>query len=131
MSDYDLDAWPDTLRELADIIGPETALRLAYHYGGLERVYIPREPTANHPWTQILSPTQWQKVVHAWGGQRIDLPRGTYIQVAKRQIIALAEQGVSHRQISLRVRISERHVRRVLQGLRFEAVDPRQTKLPF
>lgn len=130
-TEHDFDAWPDTLRELASLIGPETTLRLASRFGGLERVYVPKEATDNHPWTQVLSPVQWQKVITAWGGQRIDLPRGTYVTLAKRQILALAEQGIPHRQIAQRVHTTERHVRRVLQGLHITAVDPRQTKLPF
>lgn len=132
MNDHDWDAWPDLLRELAGLIGPETALRLANACGGLERQYVPRDADADHPWSKVLSPEQWQRVVAAWGGQRVDLPRGTFIRLAKREIMALAEQGVPHRQIAQRVRTTERHVRRVLQGLNFRRpADPRQTTLPF
>lgn len=129
MADYDFEAWPDVLQELAKIIGPESTLRLARECGGLERTYIPHEPTADHPWAKVLSAEHWSKVVEAFGGQRVDLPLGTFVRILKRDIMALAEQGVPHRQIAIRLRTTERHVRRVLQGLNIRREDPRQGKL--
>jgi hypothetical protein len=128
--DDDLSMWPDQLRELAQLIGRERTLDLADACGGLDKVYIPREPSTSHMWAHVLTPDEWQKVVSAYGGERIDLPRGVFIHVRKLDIMALAEQGVSHRQIALKCRVTERHVRRVLEGLAISQVDDqRQGKL--
>lgn len=126
---HDLEAWPNVLQELAELIGPEATLELARRCGGLERVYIPHEPTLEHAWAKALTPEHWAAVVRALGGQRVDLPLGTYVRLLKRDILTLAEQGIPHRQIAQRLQTTERHVRRVLQGLQIRVTDPRQTSL--
>lgn len=130
------DAWgTETLRRLAELIGRELTLKLVYECGGIG-IYIPREPRASHAWARSIGPEAWAKVVAAFGGDRIDLPVGRYMyRLAKQEIIELAEQGISHREIASRVRTSERYVRRVLHDLDIPKpsvrVDERQTKLPF
>lgn len=130
MSDHDLDAWPEMLRTLATVIGPDRTLELAHACGGLDRVYVPKEPTASHEWARVLTSEEWTAVTRLLGGQRIRLPRGFYVNLRKRQILSLAETGLSHHQIALRAQVTERYVRMVLEGLRVgPAEDPRQTRL--
>lgn len=135
MADVDLtpdplESWPETMRRLAAIIGPEQTIALAARCGGLDAVYIPHVETGSHIWTTVLSAEEWTKVVAAMGGERIDLPRGVFVRLRKREILTLAEQGVAHRHIALRVGTTERYVRRVLEGLRIgKPEDERQGKL--
>lgn len=135
MAEHDLDTWPDGLRRIADVIGPELALRLAEHDGGLDKVYVPRSPRANHPWMELLGEQALAKLARALGGDRIDIPRGTHIALKKRRIIDLAASGISHRQIAREVRVGERYVRRVLAAgdvpvvKRGKPEDPRQLKM--
>lgn len=126
----DLAQWPNTLRDLALLVGRDATLRLAHVCGGLDRVYIPRVPTSSHAWKSVLGDEAWSRVVDAYGGQRLDLPRGCFLNVRKREIITLAEQGVPHRQIALQVHVTERYVRGVLQGMQIRrGEDPRQCRL--
>jgi len=108
------ETWPTVLDELAKLIGEKLTLQLAEREGGIDRVYIPKKATIDHPWAKILGTDAWHKVVATYGGERIDLPRGTRIKLKKVEILELAEQGISRREIARRVRTTERHVRRVL-----------------
>lgn len=118
------------LRDLAELVGPELALQLAAERGGQIRTYIPRATTTSHPWRAILGDDAWQRVVTAYGGERIDLPRGSYLELRKTQIIELAQAGVARREIARRVHVTERWVHYVLKGLD-AAPTPRQQRLPF
>lgn len=135
MSNDELEGWgTETLRRLAKTIGREATMQLVYACGGIG-TYIPREPRASHAWAAALGPEAWAKVVAEFGGERVDLPLGAYMyRLRKREIIELAEQGCSHREIAQRVRTTERYVRRVLHEIdfpRIETADPRQTKFGF
>lgn len=126
----DLSDWPNILRRLVGILGKADTLKLASVVGGVDRIYIPREPTQSHLWRRVLGDEQWRAVVAELGGEHVALPRGVFIQLRKREILELAEQGVPHREIALRVHVGQRYVRRVLHGLPIaKADDPRQGKL--
>lgn len=130
--DIDKDVWPETLIKVANVIGATRALTLADHCGGVDRVYIPHEPSKNHFWRQVLTPDEWSKICAAFGGKKIELPRGQFVRsgLRKKDIIELAEQGLSMRAIALRTRTTQRYVRRVLQGLGIaQQEDERQRKL--
>ena len=127
----DYATWPDTLVRLAKVIGRDATLQLANTVGGLDRVFIPRTTTTSHMWSRVLTAEQWAAVVAAFGGERIDLPRGSHICLAKVEIFRLAEEGkLSYREIALAVHCTERHVRRILSGMNIpKAPDTRQTRL--
>lgn len=127
MTCHNLDMWPATLRRIAEIVGADLALRLGEAEGGQEKVYVPKSPSTQHPWRRVLGDQAWARVVAEMGGERIDLPRGSFLNVRKLEILALAEEGLSHRAIARRARVGERYVRRVLEGLTIE--DKNQLKL--
>lgn len=123
--------WPDTLRAIADLIGPELALQLAEDCGGVD-IYIPRTATPGHLWARCIGIKAFEKLTQVFGGERVSLPRGRFLLLRKRQIIELAEEGgLSNQEIALRARTTERNVRRVLRAanLRAHRVDSRQQKL--
>lgn len=121
--------WPHVLGQIARVIGRDAALKLAGAVGGIDNVRIPNRPTNSHAWTHHLERHEWEAICRNFGGKTINLPRGAFVKLAKAEIIRLAEQGaLNHRQIALRVHVTERYVRRIL-GRQPEIVDPRQQKL--
>lgn len=124
----EMSSLPPMLQRLAELIGTDKTLLLADSFGGLERLYIPHEATTGHLWCSVLTVGEWQKVVAAMGGERVDLPRGVFVELKKVAINELADKGMRHRQIALRVRCSERYVRGVLKGMPTPD-DDRQVKL--
>lgn len=135
MADTNLDTWPDALRRIAEVIGADAALKLASVDGGLDKVYVPREARESHRWASVLGMEAFAKLARAFGGERIDIPRGAHINLKKRRIIELAETGMAHRQIAREVGTGERYVRDVLSGGDYPAArarggaDPRQLKM--
>lgn len=111
----DFSTWPDALRRLADVIGPERALELARTRGGVD-IYIPHKPTTKHLWAQFLTPKEWEQVRSVFGGERFRLPRGTNVRLRKRLVFDLAEQGLPNREIALRAGVTDRYVRRLING---------------
>lgn len=122
------ETWPTVLAQLAELVGDDEALALGEAEGGIDDLYIPEEGGTDHPWARTLSPEAWQRVVAAWGGQRISLPRGTFVRLKKVEIIDLKDEGLSNREIARRVGCGERYVRRILGSMAAPA-DPRQTRL--
>lgn len=130
MQHDDLSDWPTLLQRFAAVIGPERTLELARKAGGLDRVHIPLKPTKTHPWSKLLTATEWAAVCAAFGGEKVRLPRGVYVELRKRQIMEMAAQGVPHGKIALHAQVTERYVRRVLSGLGMpKATDERQMGL--
>lgn len=111
----DFSTWPDALRALAEIIGPERALELARTRGGVD-IYIPYKATPKHPWGRFLTADEWERVRKAFGGTRFTLPRGTNVRLRKRLVFELAEQGLSHGQIAIQAGVTARYVRRLING---------------
>lgn len=126
----DYATWPNLLREVAEVVGPEAALRLAYECGGIEGVYVPTEFNPEHPWCRAMGPEQFARLARVFGGQRVNLPRGSYVRLAKRRIYELHDEGLSKREIALTLHVTVRHVRRVLEGMPDAAEpDEKQGKL--
>lgn len=111
----DFSTWPKPLQELAEVIGPERALELAKARGGVD-IYIPRKDSQKHLWARFLTPEEWERVRKVFGGSRFRLPRGTNVRLRKRLVLELAEQGLSHRQIAIQAGVTDRYVRRLING---------------
>jgi DNA-binding CsgD family transcriptional regulator len=82
-------------------------------------VYVPRhaQEKLTHPWARAIGREAFERLCAAFGGTRVNLPRGAGLANRKRRIIELAEEGVSRRETALRLGVTIRHVRRTLQGL--------------
>ncbi|HEX2881497.1 MAG TPA: helix-turn-helix domain-containing protein [Polyangiaceae bacterium] len=130
MRDTDqLEDWPIELRRVAELIGPELALKLGHDVGGLEHLYIPTEPTPTHPWVKSVGEQAFLMLVKGgFGGHRITLGRGHYVRLARKLIVALAKEGLNNKKIAVRCHCTERYVRRILKGAP-KRVDPRQMGL--
>lgn len=104
--------WPDGLRELAQVIGPERASEVASNGGG--RSYtIPKTPTDTNPLAAYLEAEEWRLVTSTLGGRRLYIGRGVYRDLKKRRAMELIERGLSTREIARRAGCSERYVQRL------------------
>lgn len=109
------DAWPPILREVADVVGEEDALRLARACGGVE-TRVPRDHAAHHIWRSAVGAGSFAKLVHVFGGRLVSLPRGLHVASPRRraEVLELHASGRTAREIALRLGLTERHVRRLL-----------------
>jgi hypothetical protein len=137
-SEVDTSTWPKGLREIADLIGPELALKVAEEFGGATLTYFPKRAKPSHAWAKLIGMEAWTILCNAMGGYRMFVPRGVFISPKKIQILELGAQGLTHNQIALRVKASARYVQEVLKTggvsstrVRRHQADPRNLKLPF
>lgn len=117
--------WPDGLSRIAKVVGEPATLALVQEYGGTKGVYIPRKPSWSHPWARVLGRERWPLLCQAFGGQQLELPRGAFLHLAKVRILELGDQGLTNKQIALRVGCTMRYVSQVLNM----AQNDRQMKL--
>jgi len=105
-----------TLMEIAEVIGPAAALRLAEVAGGQDGIYVPHTPRPDHPWAAVLGPQVWADLCAAWGGGRISIPRNAMARSAKARMAGLKKQDLPHRAIARELGVTERYVRMVLNA---------------
>lgn len=117
----DIRNWPQTLQEIARLIGAAAAQKLAEDRGGVE-TYIPKYPGPNHELAKIIGLPALTILAKAYGGLTVEVPRGTFMNLKKAAI--MQSQG-SRREVALKLGCSARYVRKVANALK----DPRQGDL--
>ena len=109
-----IDDLPMSLVDVAETLGLRVALALIQHFGGRE-LRIPMRPTADHPLIKALGETDGHAVCHFLAGQTIYVPIGRAGGL-RRNAVALDCQGYDRGEIARMLGISQRHVRRLLNG---------------
>ncbi|WP_299378476.1 helix-turn-helix domain-containing protein [uncultured Kiloniella sp.] len=104
------DGWPLGLKRLAKIIGHKATLDLVEVAGGLDKPKIPAEVTPEHPWVKAVGIDKLQLLSEALGGQRIYIPRGSFINLKKLPILDLLEKGWKPKDIALEIGVTVRYV---------------------
>lgn len=66
---------PESLREIADVIGMEAAEKLGTVYGG-RRLRFPRTIEADHELAELLGLEAARELCRVYGGERICVPSG-------------------------------------------------------
>lgn len=124
----DLVLLPDSLQEMAAVIGFGGVLALVREYGGV-RLYVPRTLPAEHILITLLGTAAAQRLAAEYGGrEHFDIPRaeGLMRAVRNRRIRADRAAGLSLRELALKYRLTERAVSNILGS---EPVDDGQVDL--
>lgn len=113
-SEVPLDAkqMPGVLREIASLIGPENAVKLAQTYGGI-RIYVPKRMKPEHPFAELLGFENACALSAELGGlSRLSIPRfEKLIREARNQaILTDRSRGMSVRELALKYRVTEKHI---------------------
>lgn len=125
MSDDEMPAdWPMSAKSLAALIGVAPTRALIAGWGGLEKVSVPCIARPDHPMAHALGFEAYQRLVDAYGGDRIDVPRAVGLGSAKRRLVGLLADEMSGRQAARQAGCTERHVRRLRQQWREAAAGP-------
>lgn len=107
-----LEGLPASLIDVAEALGLRVALQLMAHFGGQE-LAIPKSPPPGHPILLALGDEDGHALCRYIAGGMISVPNGKAAQSARRDVLALQEQGLSRREIAQRLGITQRHVRRM------------------
>ena len=112
--------WPQGLIDIADVIGPEPALLLAQHVGGVTS-YVPKEPQDNHKLAKIIGLGALRLLASVYGGMWLEVPKYAAAKNKKVKIRKLLKQGASLRQTALDADATVRYVTMVSKDMRNEA----------
>lgn len=71
-----LDDLPESLRDVVELIGLAATLRLVEHYGGLIKLYVPREMEPDHHLARAIGLTAARKLAERYGADCVtSIPR--------------------------------------------------------
>ncbi len=66
---------PESLRELAELMGIGPVLALVGQYGGRDHLQVPRHAKPDHKLTKLIGQEAADKLCEYWGGDRLYIPK--------------------------------------------------------
>ncbi|WP_334128261.1 Mor transcription activator family protein [Sneathiella sp.] len=105
---------PESLRQIAAVIGTGPAIILCAEFGGTEE-YIPKKITDDHKIAQLIGLPAALKLAKEFGGERLDIPRAVAVHRGKRdfKIRAAVAAGASKRKLAREFELTERRIRQI------------------
>ncbi|GBL46460.1 hypothetical protein SFMTTN_2274 [Sulfuriferula multivorans] len=102
-------------QDVCQLIGEEATAKLVTQYGGT-RLYLPATIKPEHPLCQLLGQEIAQKLAGEFSGLSVEIPRGVKLLIRQRNTLIFADRalGISHRQLALKYRLTERSIREIL-----------------
>lgn len=120
---------PDSVQEIADVIGRREALfligKLPRCYSGSDGhkstrviMYVPKSLKANHPLVEILGWASANKLVRAFGGEILQPGNcyDVYRRFRDQSILTMIADGEKTASVAELMGVSERHVRNLLRA---------------
>lgn len=106
---------PQSLREIAEVIGLPIALKIAEQIGGI-RIRVPVKFTTDHYLARLIGQELWPDFWQMYQGQHMDLPRNAdYLRsVRNQQIVAEYYGEKTAREIALKYQTTERNVYKIV-----------------
>lgn len=113
MSDEAPSVLPGVLREVAEATDLSTALTLAAELGG-SRIFVPRDPRPGSKLVDAVGIDAARAIAALYPTENIDVPLGPLASHGRlqREILRLAEDGLSNQEIARRLHCHHRTVRR-------------------
>lgn len=112
--------WPQGLVNIAEIIGPELALLLAEHVGGISS-YVPKEPQSSHKLAMIIGLPALRLLSEVYGGAWLEVPKYAAAKSKKVKIRQLLKSGTSFKQTALNADATVRYVTMVSRDMKNES----------
>ena len=118
-----VDDLPPSLRELVEIIGLPATLKFIECYGGLIRLYIPRELRAGNVLAKDIGITAARKLIARYGGEDIyNIPncKRALCAVRDREIVDRFNHGNTATALMRDYNLTERYIWYILARYRVE-----------
>lgn len=117
---------PDSMREIAELVGVEGVLALIERWGGVW-VHVPHPDNlhAAHPLVLALGAEPARRMAERYPGERVEVPIGHGYAAAllAAEVAAATDRGESEAQIARRLGITARWVRELRRRARETADD--------
>jgi Mor family transcriptional regulator len=117
-SDLFVDLLPPMLQEFVRLIGLQATMKMVQAYGGL-RIYVPKYPTPDHTYAELIGFDNLVKLSKVFGRQdHFQLPKATRALEAIRNAKIIADYGAkppkTARQLAAEHSLTERQICRIL-----------------
>lgn len=112
LAGIDTTGWPQSLRDLVELIDVAAALRFIDAYAGRDYVYIPVELDEGHHLIQAIGETAARQLVDAAAGDRFPVPTMAVRRGLERKRLIREAVGPTH-EVAKRLGVSPRWVREV------------------
>lgn len=107
---------PQSLRDIADVIGIEKTLDLAKAYGGL-RLWIPSKPPHDWELFNILGRENACKLIELCGGSQIEIPSCRFLNLELRnQKIRDDRRSLSIEKLAAKYGLRRGWIRKICKG---------------
>lgn len=114
--DIDQSLLPVILQEICGLIGIQATMAIVQEYGGL-RLYVPQEIPQDHPLMRLVGVCNAIAIVDEFGGLTLEIPRAeAAIRRVRDTEIRTMSAALSHRELAIKYKTTERHIRRILAG---------------
>jgi Mor family transcriptional regulator len=107
-----LGSCPASLLDVAETLGLPIVLRLMAAFGGRE-VKFPRCPGPGHEIVRALGERDARALCALLGGDTLYVPHARRRRSSRDEVLELEARGLTRGEIAARLRLSQRHVRRV------------------
>ncbi|MBF0215062.1 MAG: hypothetical protein HQM00_16120 [Magnetococcales bacterium] len=117
VSDFAIDGMPNSMCEIAEIIGKEGAITLIQEYGGT-RIFVPRKLRVQNKLATLLGIEQALKLSQHFGGETLNIVRGADMlrQKRNREIIQLYDSGKRVPDLARAYNLTERRIYDILSS---------------
>jgi hypothetical protein len=109
--------WPQGLIDIAEVIGPDLALLLAQHVGGVPS-YVPKDPQNDHKLAMIIGLPALKKLSAIYSGEWLEVPKYAAAKNKKIKVRQLLNEGMSFRKTALDADVTVRYVTMVAKSVR-------------
>jgi Mor family transcriptional regulator len=122
-------ALPENLKDIIQVIGLQSALKLVEELGGI-RMYIPEKLSTKHVLIQAVGKTDAEKISRHYAGDYLYFPRcmDALRSMRNASIINDRNQGTPTATLALKYKLTERQVQNILAAAQ-QQKDERQQDL--
>lgn len=107
---------PESLKEIADLIGVESTIILINVHGGTH-IYIPHYPQAiiKHPIAVLIGSVSFKILTLRWGGSHLQIPKAdTLARLVRNKQIQEDAKTQSRKKLAVSYNMTERAIRDIL-----------------
>ncbi|MFD2177779.1 Mor transcription activator family protein [Veronia pacifica] len=108
------------LHEIAEVIGPVSALKLGQEMGGAT-LYVPHFPSHFHPLVLAIGQVAAERLCRFYGGETLDIPNKVMVRRVRNQLIRKTYHGMPEREsnramhLAREYGLSRRHVLNIVR----------------
>lgn len=127
---HDLDHLPDSVSDLAEHLGVDSALRIVATLGGCT-IHVPKTISEGHFLHFELGREIAQALAREYGNSKLEIPRCAVAlrDVRDKAILRRWSEGATANALALEFKLTERHVRSIISAARARE-DARHLRLP-